>query len=200
LISGVTIGAVFAFGEEYGWRGYLLPRLLPLGEFRASLLVGVIWAFWHTPALLAGLNYPGSTPGAAILVFVVVVTAMSFIFTRFFVASGGSVVVVAVLHGSFNSFNDRLIGPQHMVGNPLVVSMGLVAGALLVLAVVVIYALPRRLVSFSSAELFKPVKAQRGLTVCFLLMSGGKTHLNLATSAAASPSGGCVTGPPRPRR
>jgi membrane protease YdiL (CAAX protease family) len=62
LISGVTIGAVFAFGEEYGWRGYLLPKLLPLGEFRASLLVGVIWAFWHTPALLAGLNYPGSTP------------------------------------------------------------------------------------------------------------------------------------------
>jgi membrane protease YdiL (CAAX protease family) len=42
LISGVTIGAVFAFGEEYGWRGYLLPKLLPLGEFRASLLVGVI--------------------------------------------------------------------------------------------------------------------------------------------------------------
>lgn len=138
----------FAFGEEYGWRGYLFPRLLPLGELRASLLVGVIWAFWHAPALLAGLNYPGSTPWAAIVVFVIVVTAMSLIFTRFFVASGGSVLVVAVLHGSFNSFNDRLIGAQHMAGNPLVVSMGLVAGAVLVLTAVVIYALPRRFVSF----------------------------------------------------
>jgi membrane protease YdiL (CAAX protease family) len=33
----------FTLGEEYGWRGYLLPRLLPLGEVRATLLVGLIW-------------------------------------------------------------------------------------------------------------------------------------------------------------
>jgi CAAX protease family protein len=144
LISGVTIGAVFAFGEEYGWRGYLLPKLLPLAEFRASLIVGVIWALWHTSALLASLNYPGSAPWAGILVLTAIVAAMSLIFTRFFVASGGSVVVVAVLHGSFNSFNDRLVASEHMAGNPLVVSMGLVAGAVLILTVLTIYALPRR--------------------------------------------------------
>jgi uncharacterized protein len=98
----------------------------------------------HTPALLAGLNYPGSAPWAEILVFAAVVAAMSLIFTRFFIASGGSVVVVAVLHGSFNSFNNRPVGSEHMAGNPLVVSMGLVAGAVLILTVLVIYALPRR--------------------------------------------------------
>ena len=40
LLAGTLLSV---FGEEYGWRGYLLPRLLPLGELRASLLVGVIW-------------------------------------------------------------------------------------------------------------------------------------------------------------
>src|SRR5918992_2157613 len=50
---------LFTFGEEYGWRGYLLPRLLPLGEIRASVLVGGVWGGWHLPLLLAGLNYPG---------------------------------------------------------------------------------------------------------------------------------------------
>jgi hypothetical protein len=35
--------APLAFGEEWGWRGYLLPRLLPLGQWRALLVSGVIW-------------------------------------------------------------------------------------------------------------------------------------------------------------
>jgi hypothetical protein len=33
---------LFTFGEEYGWRGYLLPRLLPLGEIRTSVLLRLI--------------------------------------------------------------------------------------------------------------------------------------------------------------
>ena len=45
---------IVAFGEEYGWRGYLLPRLMPLGEIKASLIVGVIWSLWHLPALAGG--------------------------------------------------------------------------------------------------------------------------------------------------
>jgi uncharacterized protein len=38
-------------GEELGWRGYLLPRLLPLGKTRALVLVGLIQAAWHMPAI-----------------------------------------------------------------------------------------------------------------------------------------------------
>ena len=39
----VAVTLLMVFGEEYGWRGYLLPKLLSLGEVRASLIVGVIW-------------------------------------------------------------------------------------------------------------------------------------------------------------
>jgi membrane protease YdiL (CAAX protease family) len=51
--------APWAFGEEWGWRGYLLPRLLPLGQWRALLASGVIWGLWHAPIILLGANYPG---------------------------------------------------------------------------------------------------------------------------------------------
>jgi uncharacterized protein len=46
------------FGEELGWRGYLLPRLLPLGQWRALVLCGALWGLWHAPLILLGLNYP----------------------------------------------------------------------------------------------------------------------------------------------
>lgn len=45
------------FGEEFGWRGYLLPKLLPLGPRKAVLLVGVIWAVWHWPSIFMGAQY-----------------------------------------------------------------------------------------------------------------------------------------------
>jgi membrane protease YdiL (CAAX protease family) len=52
-----NVGALVTFGEEFGWRGYLLPRLMPLGQHWAILLSGVIWAAWHLPLnLLYGVN------------------------------------------------------------------------------------------------------------------------------------------------
>jgi uncharacterized protein len=46
------------FGEEWGWRGYLLPRLLPLGQWPALLISGAIWGLWHAPLILLGFDYP----------------------------------------------------------------------------------------------------------------------------------------------
>ena len=38
------------YGEEAGWRGYLLEVLLPsLGRFRATMLVAALWLLWHAP-------------------------------------------------------------------------------------------------------------------------------------------------------
>ncbi len=47
ILLGPFVNSVVTFGEEWGWRGYLLPKLLPLGERKALLVSGVIWGVWH---------------------------------------------------------------------------------------------------------------------------------------------------------
>jgi membrane protease YdiL (CAAX protease family) len=138
LVAGVPVGALLAFGEEYGWRGYLLRKLLPLGELKAGLVVGVIWSLWHLPILIVGLNYPGENIAALVAVFLLATILLSLLHTRFYVISGGSVIVTAVLHGSLNTFSDRLTDPKHLAGAPLVVGGGgVIAIALGVIAAII---------------------------------------------------------------
>jgi uncharacterized protein len=64
LLLSPVINSLFTFGEEFGWRAYLLPKLLPLGERRAMLLMGGIWGVWHWPVIAMGHNYGLNYPGA----------------------------------------------------------------------------------------------------------------------------------------
>lgn len=49
---------VYCFGEEWGWRGYLLPKLSRrFGLVRGVLFDGVIWGLWHAPLIVMGHNY-----------------------------------------------------------------------------------------------------------------------------------------------
>jgi uncharacterized protein len=137
---GVPIGTMLAFGEEFGWRGYLLPKLLPLGEVKAALIVGLIWGPWHLPVLIVGLNYPEQPITAVLAVFLLSATLLSLLHTRFYVASGYSLIAVSLLHGSLNTFSDRLTDQNHLSGNPLIVSAGgLIASALLAAGMFITY-------------------------------------------------------------
>jgi uncharacterized protein len=152
MLSALPI-TLFTFGEEYGWRGYLLPRLLPLGEIRASVLLGLIWGLWHLPLLLAGLNYPGVNPWLAIIVFTVVTVAISFAYTWFYVASSGSVLIVALFHASFNNFSDKFWAPPFLSGvSPFAPS--LVGAVVMVALVVVVYGVFRRSVRVKDPDRF----------------------------------------------
>jgi membrane protease YdiL (CAAX protease family) len=132
---------VVAFGEEYGWRGYLLPRLLPLGEIKASLIVGIIWSLWHLPVLFAGVLYGGNIIWLVLLVFVFSTTMVTFAYTWLFVASRGSVMVATVFHGSTNWYISRL---TTFMASGNLLAIGLLMGAGWLLIVLVVYGLLKR--------------------------------------------------------
>jgi len=74
LTIGTAINCLLTFGEEFGWRAYLQPKLMPLGGRRAVLLTGAIWGIWHWPVILMGYNYPDApVAGAVVMVLVTVV-------------------------------------------------------------------------------------------------------------------------------
>lgn len=59
----VVINCLVTFGEEFGWRAYLQPKLLPLGFRWTMVTMGVIWGVWHWPVIAMGYNYGRDYPG-----------------------------------------------------------------------------------------------------------------------------------------
>jgi len=90
----------FVFGggglEEPGWRGFLLPRLQKLySPLRSSLILAILWAFWHWPFLQGGL------PGIVVYLLLVV-APLAILFTAVYNWTRGSLLVVILLHASVN--------------------------------------------------------------------------------------------------
>ncbi|MFC6875453.1 CPBP family intramembrane glutamic endopeptidase [Halobellus marinus] len=97
---GATVNAVFAFGEEFGWRGYLLWELAPWGFWKASAAIGALWGVWHAPVIVAGYNYP-SFPVIGVVAMTIACLSFSPVYT-YLVIRSESVVAAALLHGVFN--------------------------------------------------------------------------------------------------
>lgn len=134
VIFGSTVNAVLGFGEEFGWRGYLLWELAPLGFWKASFAIGLLWGLWHAPLVYIGLNYP-SYPLIGIIVFTVVCMAISPLFT-FVVLKGRSVLPAALLHGVFNAGGFLgLVATDEAMFRELVASEGGIAGLAVYLVV-----------------------------------------------------------------
>lgn len=67
-VAAVLPNGLFAAGEEIGWRGYLLPRLVRLWGTPAAVMVsGVIWGLWHAPIILLGYNFMRPHAGGVLL-------------------------------------------------------------------------------------------------------------------------------------
>ena len=101
LVINPLLGLVIAFGEEYGWRGYLQGELVKLGRVKGVLLVGVIWGIWHAPVVAMGHNYPGH-PVLGPIAFLAFNLFLS-VFLGYIVLKTSSVWLAAFGHAMFNS-------------------------------------------------------------------------------------------------
>ena len=106
LISPL-VNSLFTFGEEFGWRGYLLQKLLPLGERKAMVLLGVIWGVWHWPVIAMGHNYGLDYAGAPWLGMLAMVwfTFVIGTFLCWITLRGGSVWPAVIGHAAINGIS-----------------------------------------------------------------------------------------------
>jgi len=101
LFAGYTINAFFAFGEELGWRGYLLREFRDKKFLSVSLITGIVWGLWHFPLILIGHNYP-QHPIAGVGMMVAFCILLSPVMT-YMVIKSKSVITAAIFHGTINA-------------------------------------------------------------------------------------------------
>ena len=125
LSAGITINALFAFGEEIAWRGWLLKQFEGVTFLKASLIIGVFWGIWHAPLIAMGHNYaqhPFIGLGMMIVCCVLLTPVIQYIRVK-----SKSVITAAIFHGTLNAgagmslmyidnFNDLLGGSTGLAG------------------------------------------------------------------------------------
>jgi len=133
LTLGPVINTLVAFGEEFGWRAYLLQKLEQLGVRRALLAHGVIWGVWHWPVIAMGYNYGLDYPAApwAGLAMMTVATVAIGTVIGAIALRADSVWPAALAHGTLNAVGSAAV---------LVSGVGIVAAAPVALVGVVPWA------------------------------------------------------------
>ncbi len=132
LIAGPTINAIAAFGEELGWRGFLLKETASAGFWKSAIFIGFIWGIWHAPLILMGHNYPGfEVAGVFMMTLWCILLSPMF---SYITIKANSVIAAAILHGSLNAVGGLAIMPLEG-STPLLTGVMGLAG-FLVLAVI----------------------------------------------------------------
>lgn len=140
------LNAISTFGEEFGWRGYLQPKLMTLGSRNAVLLTGLIWGVWHWPVILMGYNYGKVYFGAPFLgplAMIWFTLSLSVIF-GWLTIKAQSVWPAVIAHGALNGIAGISLlmvkgSPSTLLGPSPV---GVIGGLGLTLAAVIILLSP----------------------------------------------------------
>jgi membrane protease YdiL (CAAX protease family) len=129
LLQGAT-------GEEAGWRGFALPRLQAIHEpVKASLILGLLWNFWHLPLwLLSG--YSGIDLLIYVLAFSTSIISLTFLLTWISSKTPASLIPIVLTHFSFNA-SLNLIDARGMGFGSTLSLLAIMAGIYLVTAILV---------------------------------------------------------------
>lgn len=139
LMAGITVNAVFSFGEEIAWRGWLVKQFEGKSFLYTAVITGIIWGVWHFPLILMGHNYP-THPVLGVFMMIVVCVALTtmILFIRI---KAKSVIAAAIAHGTLNAtagisvmylsgFNDLLAGSAGLAGILLIILITIVLFAI----------------------------------------------------------------------
>ena len=108
-------------GEEFGWRGYALPRLqTKYGPVIASLVIGAIWGVWHFPSFLAPLGVVSAIYAEVGKIFILLYTlgtiANSIFMTWLYNKSKASALVAGIIwHAAINFWAPVLLSDSSLV-------------------------------------------------------------------------------------
>lgn len=130
MLVGSLANVIVTFGEESGWRGWLLTNLRPLGTWPALIMVGVIWGLWHAPLILLGYNFnrPDLT-GLGLMVVGCVMLGILFGWLRLRTGSVWPAVFAhAALNGSAGLVLAMVIGASSPTPEPALVTLLGVSG------------------------------------------------------------------------
>ncbi|PHA50701.1 CPBP family intramembrane metalloprotease domain-containing protein [Bacillus wiedmannii] len=101
-ILGSLLNLIPVLGEEMGWRGYMLTRLVDAEFSRPILISGLIWATWHVPIVIAGLYVEGSSVLLSVLGIYFCIVPFSYI-TAYLRLITGSVWPSVIIYTTWNA-------------------------------------------------------------------------------------------------
>ena len=108
MLAASVSNCFVTIGEEFGWRGWLLTSLRPLGTWPALLIVGVVWGLWHAPLILLGYNFGRpDISGLGLMVGGCIMVGILFGWLRL---RTGSVWPAVFAHAALNGCGAMLLG------------------------------------------------------------------------------------------
>lgn len=99
IVMGLIWPFFSAFGEEFGWRGFILPKLLiKYSPLQSGVLLGVVWSTWHLPMDYIGFKSYGNDMLPAFILTFISLALQSTIMTYIYVKGNGSLRLMVLYH------------------------------------------------------------------------------------------------------